>query len=461
MDQLARIDSDGRLVTVDHGDGYPRAFVLHKFRRDVANGSYGRKPNATILFELYGKFGENNTNASVGGFEISDSSYLVVGNSTYQTDFEKKTRNLLLSVTDKSTKTPRTIWLTDYKESEPGVETPHLVKLSNDRFMILWSEVGSSVVNYQIINGSGSTVGSTHQLNGYLSDCQPIVANNQVQWYTYNGYDLTFYGIDIDTLKSTTKRLGAEQKLTLNKQSLNFQLGNDGETLKPTVNPSLESGQNIVWKSSDQVVATVDGYGFVRPLGVGKTTITACIDNNPSCKAKCQVKVTGTLNNATIRLSKETYTYTGKALKPDVTVIVNGLTLTEGKDYKLQYDKNKNAGTAKVIVTGKGYYSGKKSKNFTIKKATQKFSVTAKAQTVKNVKKSKLTGVFTVKNNHGKVTYSKASGSGNFTVDKSGVITVKKGTKKGTYKIKVKCKAAGDGNYKAAEKTVTVKITVK
>ena len=171
--------------------------------------------------------------------------------------------------------------------------------------------------------------------------------------------------------------------------------------------------------------------------------------------------MTGTLNNATIRLSKETYTYTGKALKPDVTVIVNGLTLTEGKDYKLQYDKNKNAGTAKVIVTGKGYYSGKKSKNFTIKKATQKFSVTAKAQTVKNVKKSKLTGVFTVKNNHGKVTYSKVSGSGNFTVDKSGAITVKKGTKKGTYKIKVKCKAAGDGNYKAAEKTVTVKITVK
>ena len=44
---------------------------------------------------------------------------------------------------------------------------------------------------------------------------------------------------------------------------------------------------------------------------------------------------------------------------------------------------------------------------------------------------------------------------------KNGKFTVKKGTKKGTYKIKVKVTAKGNKTYKAASKTVTVKIVVK
>lgn len=44
---------------------------------------------------------------------------------------------------------------------------------------------------------------------------------------------------------------------------------------------------------------------------------------------------------------------------------------------------------------------------------------------------------------------------------KNGNITVKKKTKKGTYKMKVTVKAKGTANYKAATKTVTVSIKVK
>ena len=45
---------------------------------------------------------------------------------------------------------------------------------------------------------------------------------------------------------------------------------------------------------------------------------------------------------------------------------------------------------------------------------------------------------------------------------KTGKITVKKRLKKGTYKVKVKVKAAGNANYKAsAWKTVTFKVKVK
>ncbi len=45
---------------------------------------------------------------------------------------------------------------------------------------------------------------------------------------------------------------------------------------------------------------------------------------------------------------------------------------------------------------------------------------------------------------------------------KTGKITVKKGTKKGTYRIKVEVMAAGNGNYLASKaKTVSVKVKVK
>ena len=59
--------------------------------------------------------------------------------------------------------------------------------------------------------------------------------------------------------------------------------------------------------------------------------------------------------------------------------------------------------------------------------------------------------------------YAKASGNKKITIaKKTGKVTVRKGLKKGTYKVKIKVKAAGTGNYKpSAWKTVTLKIRVQ
>ena len=59
-------------------------------------------------------------------------------------------------------------------------------------------------------------------------------------------------------------------------------------------------------------------------------------------------------------------TYTGKALTPKPTVKVGSTTLREGTDYTLSYKNNVNAGTASVIVTGKGNYTGTVTRTFTI-----------------------------------------------------------------------------------------------
>ena len=95
------------------------------------------------------------------------------------------------------------------------------------------------------------------------------------------------------------------------------------------------------------------------------------------------------------------------------------------------------------------------------KPVTVKYSkLKKKAQTIKRAK------AITVKKAKGKVTYAKykvinKKFAKKFTVNKkTGNITVKKGLKKGTYKVKVKVKAAGNKTYKPRTRTVTVTVKV-
>lgn len=60
----------------------------------------------------------------------------------------------------------------------------------------------------------------------------------------------------------------------------------------------------------------------------------------------------------------------------------------------------------------------------------------------------------------GKVVYKKLSGSKYVAVNSSGKVTVKKGTPKGTYSIKVRVSAGATGSYKASSIVKTVKVVV-
>ena len=171
------------------------------------------------------------------------------------------------------------------------------------------------------------------------------------------------------------------------------------------------------------------------------------------------------IRDATLKLSKSSYTYNGKKRKPSVTVTYNGTKLVKGTDYTVSYYNNKNAGTAWVWITGKGEYGGSISKKFTIKKASQSLKVTAAKKTVKASKvkkKAQSVSAITVKKAKTTLSYKKTNSTNNLSVNsKTGKITAKKGLAKGTYRIKVKVTAKGTGNYKAASKTVTVTVIVK
>lgn len=64
-----------------------------------------------------------------------------------------------------------------------------------------------------------------------------------------------------------------------------------------------------------------------------------------------------------------TRTYTGKAQTQSITVKYGNKTLKNGKDYTVSYQNNINAGTAYVIIKGKGSYSGTVKRSFKINPA--------------------------------------------------------------------------------------------
>ncbi len=73
-------------------------------------------------------------------------------------------------------------------------------------------------------------------------------------------------------------------------------------------------------------------------------------------------------------------TYNGKAQAPALNVVDGTKVLTTGTDYTAVYSNNTNAGTAKVVITGKGNYSGTAEQTFTINKkpVTVTSGITAK-----------------------------------------------------------------------------------
>ena len=160
-----------------------------------------------------------------------------------------------------------------------------------------------------------------------------------------------------------------------------------------------------------------------------------------------------------------TFTYNGKVQKPAIRTI-GGRQLAEGADYRAVWtdESSMKPGTYMVTIVGTGDYTGIAKATYTIKKAANTLKIKAKTATVKFAKLKKKAQAVTnskiAKKGQGKVTYKNVSAK-KFKINSKGKLTIAKGTKKGTYTVKIQVKAAGNANYKAATKTVTFKVTVK
>ncbi len=111
--------------------------------------------------------------------------------------------------------------------------------------------------------------------------------------------------------------------------------------------------------------------GYSAGTSTASVTVTGKANFTGTATAKLTVYSVSSdkiINPENVTLNVQSVPYTGKSIKNvEPTVRIGGTTLVKNKDYKVQYQNNKNAGTAFVIVTGKGAYKGKAVVPFTIK----------------------------------------------------------------------------------------------
>ncbi len=119
---------------------------------------------------------------------------------------------------------------------------------------------------------------------------------------------------------------------------------------------------SLVFQGTDVGTAFLDFGVYVDGEMYDKQTITFHVINDPSVKPQ-------PVNISKCAVTVKDQTYTGKALKPAVTVKYNKAKLVKGTDYTVSYQDNKKAGTATVTLKGKGDYTGTKKVTFVIKPA--------------------------------------------------------------------------------------------
>ena len=133
----------------------------------------------------------------------------------------------------------------------------------------------------------------------------------------------------------------------------------------------MKYGSTTLIKGKDYTLSygenTNAGKGSVKISGKGNYTGT--------------ISKTFTINKRSVSTlsynSLSTRTYTGKAIKPSITVKYGKTTLKNGRDYTLSYGKNVATGKGTVKITGKGNYSGTITRSFKI--VPKKPSVSIKA----------------------------------------------------------------------------------
>ncbi len=189
---------NGRIVAVDHGDAYPRSIVLIKYPSAIgSDGFHEWNCEATDVISFDGETGDNYTGATVGGFEMSSSSYLIAGSRDIG-DGATYGRDIYVASVSRSSGSVKVNNITNY--SDGYSETPHLVKTGSDSFVLIWGR--DSKVYYTKIAGSGRRVGDVYSMEGDLSDCEPVMANDRITWYTWKNNEIAFYQINSGRLSS-------------------------------------------------------------------------------------------------------------------------------------------------------------------------------------------------------------------------------------------------------------------
>ena len=247
-----------------------------------------------------------------------------------------------------------------------------------------------------------------------------------------------------------------------------------GQSTKITIQPIPEEApyDSILFSTTDSDLVDVDESGVITGKEAGDATIRVDVYSGDDhvwtectvhvLKAKidlAEVKITGVVSK----------TYTGKQIKQNPTITLNGITLAAGTDYKINYENNIKAGKAVMHIEGMGDYTGTVDRTFTIAKANSSITkVTSYIAFPVSVPNTWKVGYYYINVNikgekspvFEQVAVS-AKAKKYLSVNKKGRIAVKKGIKCGTYYLRVRITEPASTNYKKSVVTRKIKITVK
>lgn len=508
---------NGKIVAVDHGDAYPRSAVLIKYPSAVTSTGFTKAGcQAVDVVSFTGETGANYTGASLGGFEISDTAYLVAGSMDIDSSARYTAgRNIFIGVVSKDTGDVSVNTITDYTSGNGTTDTPHFVKIGTDSYMLLWHR--GDTVYYTKIDGDGKQVGTVYSLKGDLSDCVPILAGNKLVWYTWKNGNIHFYQIRLDNPAVNSRKeieFGHEYTagaVDSTDMAVSFTCRKCGDTKKEYVIQSfstywygsadngyyysgydsrydagtalkfmlsnikisdatdeIKQNRDMTWETSDDSILSVSNLnssgGTLHMLEPGIATLSIYPTYHPDCKKSYTFRVGAEgeidINTCSVSLSEQTYPYTGAAKTPAVTVTYKGMELENGTDYTVSYANNINAGTATVTVKGIGIFGRNKDVSYTITEPedkTEPGTEDKKPVTVKKTAISKLENI----SSGVSITWKKVSDASGYIVYRktSGSSKwVKIKTLKGAGKIRYTDKAVKSKNGKTyAYQVVTYK----
>ncbi|MBQ3565746.1 MAG: leucine-rich repeat protein [Oscillospiraceae bacterium] len=173
--------------------------------------------------------------ASVDGMALSSDNILCVGTSIDQSEYDNVTdetpHNIYITVTPMSgvsEDSTEVKWLTDYTGDGKSFIGLKITEINDDKFMISWEESYSSgedmkisdmpdilsrhTLHYIFIDGDGKKLGKEYTVNAAISDCQPIVKDSKVIYYSSGANMVNFYSIDSVTGEFEKKVYGIAGK---------------------------------------------------------------------------------------------------------------------------------------------------------------------------------------------------------------------------------------------------------
>ncbi|HCI65171.1 MAG TPA: hypothetical protein DER12_00835 [Lachnospiraceae bacterium] len=298
-----------------------------------------------------------------------------------------------------------------------------------------------------IKGAAGLTYKVTKEDIGYRLICQ-------VKAKKYSGYrakyvpeNTAMYRTVIIRVKVPVKKKALTKKMIRLKKKYAY----EGKAIKG--NETVKDGNEVLDSGKDYKAS------YQNNKNLGKATITIKgIGNYKGTKKVSYTIVKRSVRSATCHY-KKTRSYTGRWVKPNVTLKVGKVKLKKNRDYTLVYRNNLQIGKASVVIRGMGNFTGKKTITFKIVPQTPKI------QKLKKNKKS-----FVITYSSGKMVHGyqmEVSTASSFAAKKTQKYILNGnrfeacGLKKGTYYIRVKAYYSKKGKRYESGYTSKRKIKIK